>query len=242
VARDGREAVEAFSARRFDLILMDSQMPRMGGFEATAEIRRRESARDGRAVDDRHDGRVPIIAMTANVMKGYREECLAAGMDGYVAKPMRRHELIREIAAVVPNFTFDDDGSKGVPVTAPAPEPPAPPADGEVFDSVALLESLGGNRATVDEMIRLCLDEDAPRLLKNLRDGLETHDFETIEQAAHGLKGLVGEFHAPATYAAAKQLEDAGRGHETETVHSLAQSLFDEFDRLAAALRRFLVE
>ena len=91
VARaDGREAVEAFSAQAFDLILMDSQMPRMGGFEATAEIRHREQAGDGedaREGDGARRRRVPIIAMTANVMKGYREECLAAGMDGYVAKP-----------------------------------------------------------------------------------------------------------------------------------------------------------
>ena len=102
VAHDGSEAVEAFSAQPFDLILMDSQMPRMSGFEAAAEIRRREQGRGGR---------VPIIAMTANVMKGYREECLAVGMDGYVAKPMRRHDLIKEIAEVVPGFLVKDENA-----------------------------------------------------------------------------------------------------------------------------------
>jgi len=230
VAHDGREAVEAFTAQPFDLVLMDSQMPRMSGFEAAVEIRRREGA---------GDGHIPIIAMTANVMKGYREECLAAGMDGYVAKPMRRHELLKEIAAVVPDFLLEKEGPRRAEANvAPASAPPA--SEGAVFDAAALLESLGGNRATVAEMIRLCLDEDAPRLIANLRHGLETHDFAAIEQAAHGIKGLVGEFHAPAAYAAAKQLEDAGRGHETESIPSAAQALFDEFDRLAVALRGFL--
>ena len=89
------------------------------------------------------------------------------------------------------------------------------------------------------EMIHLCLEEDAPRLLANLRDGLATHDFPAIEHAAHGLKGLVGEFHAPGAYAAARQLEDAARGHESESIPGNAQTLFDEFDRLSAALRMF---
>ncbi|MEP6671301.1 MAG: response regulator [Chthoniobacter sp.] len=235
VAHDGREAVEAFSARPFDLILMDSQMPRMGGFEATAEIRQREGGRDGR---------VPIIAMTANVMKGYREECLAAGMDGYVAKPMRRRELINEIAAVIPGFILDGEE---MPASKTAAEAAAPAGaetrdDGAPFDSAALMESLGGDRAVVAEMIHLCLDEDGPRLLANLRDGLATHDFSAIEHAAHGLKGLVGEFHAPGAHAAARELEDAARGHESEAIPSGAQALFDEFDRLSAALRRLLAE
>jgi CheY-like chemotaxis protein len=236
VAHDGREAVEAFSAQTFDLILMDSQMPRMSGFEAAAEIRQREQGRDGR---------VPIIAMTANVMKGYREECFAAGMDGYVAKPMRRQALIKEIAEVVPGFILEHVEAK-----EPAPSLAAGPVsatsatslDGAPFDSRAFLEGVNGDRAVAAEMVRLCLDEDAPRLLANLRDGLATRDFAAVEHAAHGLKGLVGEFRAHAAYAAAKQLEDAGRGHESETIPGHAQELFEEFDRLSAALRKFLAE
>jgi HPt (histidine-containing phosphotransfer) domain-containing protein len=114
--------------------------------------------------------------------------------------------------------------------------------DGAAFDSAALLESLGGNRETMAEMIRLCLEVDAPRLLANLRDGLETQDWSAIEHAAHGIKGLVGEFHAPAARAAAKQLEDAGRGHETEMIPSAAHELFEEFERLSAALRNYTVK
>jgi two-component system, sensor histidine kinase and response regulator len=96
VANNGREAVTALAAQQFDLVLMDIQMPEMDGYEATAQIRAWERA-TGR--------RIPIVAVTANVTKGDRERCLAAGMDGYVAKPIHTTELFRVIAelAAMPN-------------------------------------------------------------------------------------------------------------------------------------------
>jgi signal transduction histidine kinase/CheY-like chemotaxis protein/HPt (histidine-containing phosphotransfer) domain-containing protein len=231
VAGDGVEAVAQAAAQPFDLILMDSQMPRMSGLEAALEIRKRE--RGGR-------GRVPIIAMTANVMKGYREECLAAGMDGYVAKPMRRHELINEIAAVLPDFILE--GPPITPQPAGAPVVPAAGArlDDAPFDPVALLESMGGNRALLAEMVRLCLEVDAPRLLGNLRAAVEEQNCVGVEQAAHGLKGLIGEFQAPEIYVAAKRLEDSGRERQAAAIPAQAAALEREFERLSAALRRMI--
>jgi CheY-like chemotaxis protein len=97
VANNGREALDAVQRHRFDLILMDVQMPEMGGFEATAQLRERE----------RQSGvHVPIIALTAHAMKGDRERCLAAGMDGYLAKPIQTDDLIRTIARLVSNPLF----------------------------------------------------------------------------------------------------------------------------------------
>jgi CheY-like chemotaxis protein len=90
VVSSGREALAALEKARFDVILMDVQMPEMDGFEATAEIRKRENA------TGRH---TPIIAMTAYAMRGDRERCPAAGMDGYVSKPIRADVLFREIDA-----------------------------------------------------------------------------------------------------------------------------------------------
>ena len=85
---DGREAIEAFEKESFDLILMDVQMPIMGGLEATMRIREREALAGGH---------IPIIAITAHAMTGDRDRCLRAGMDDYMSKPIRREELLDRI-------------------------------------------------------------------------------------------------------------------------------------------------
>src|SRR5262249_54019705 len=84
VVSNGREALAAWNAQPFDVILMDVQMPEIDGLEAASAIRREEAA---------HGGHIPIVAMTAYAMKGDRENCLAAGMDRYISKPIRAHEL-----------------------------------------------------------------------------------------------------------------------------------------------------
>jgi two-component system, sensor histidine kinase and response regulator len=92
IAENGRVALNALDESDFDLVLMDLQMPEMDGFAATAAIRRREEG-TGR--------RLPIVALTANALKGDRERCLEAGMDGYVAKPVQVQVLMREMAEVL---------------------------------------------------------------------------------------------------------------------------------------------
>jgi CheY-like chemotaxis protein len=92
-ARDGRQVLQALERAKFDLVLMDVEMPELGGIDATRRIRERERERGGH---------VPIIALTAHALAGDRERCLAAGMDGYVAKPIRRSTLFAAIAAVLP--------------------------------------------------------------------------------------------------------------------------------------------
>ncbi len=105
VAADGEQVLEALGHSDFDLILMDVQMPKMDGLEATARIRRQEAQRGGH---------MPIIAMTANTMQGDRERCLQAGMDGYIPKPLQREQLHKTIEVVL--------GAAGVPDSTPRVE------------------------------------------------------------------------------------------------------------------------
>ena len=94
VANNGREAIEALKATAYDLVLMDVHMPEMDGYDATNAIRDGETQNGG-------DARTPIIAMTANAMKGDREKCHAVGMDGYVSKPVKSKTLFAEIDRVL---------------------------------------------------------------------------------------------------------------------------------------------
>jgi protein-histidine pros-kinase len=104
VAANGQLAVDALSNQHFDVVFMDVQMPVMDGFEAVAEIRRREeAAKRGDTGYSRWHGRTPIVAMTAHAMAGDRDRCLAAGMDGYVGKPIRPAELMEAIAPLLEN-------------------------------------------------------------------------------------------------------------------------------------------
>jgi two-component system sensor histidine kinase/response regulator len=105
VAATGTEAVAAIERAPFDVVLMDVQMPEMDGFEATAEIRRRETLVVRDTLHERRETpqHVPIIAMTAHAMKGDEERCLQAGMDAYVSKPIQADGLCAVIAALVPD-------------------------------------------------------------------------------------------------------------------------------------------
>ena len=99
VANDGSEAVEAYKARDFDVILMDLQMPKLSGFEASSAIRKLEKMRGIK--------RTPILALSANVLKGVRDECVKSGMDGYVSKPVRQPELLSAMAQLIPHLFVD---------------------------------------------------------------------------------------------------------------------------------------
>jgi CheY-like chemotaxis protein len=154
LARHGKEAVEEFKKRPFDLILMDIQMPEMDGFEATAEIR---------ALEAQHGGRIPIMAMTAHAMQGDRERCLAAGMDGYVSKPVRPEDLFRQIERLAPA------AARG------ATQRPRP-----------LVE----DPALVRELIRLFLS-DLPGQLQALEEAVTREDAGQVTEAALLIKGAV---------------------------------------------------
>jgi len=214
VAGNGREAIAALEDRPFDLVLMDVQMPVMDGLEATAAIRRREAA--GR-------GHIPILAMTAHAMQGYREICLEAGMDAYVSKPIRGEELFQAIEALVPSDPADA-GSGAAAIDTEAG-----------LDADALLRSLDGNRELLSEIAGLFV-EGCPGALERMRAAVASRDARALEEAAHAFKGSVGFFLAKRAFEAATALEQIGREGDLERAEVVYSRLEREVSHLGPAL------
>ena len=190
VVGNGQEAVSALEGGKFDLVAMDVQMPVMDGLDATAAIRKAE---------EKTGKHVPIVAMTAHAMKGDRERCLAAGMDGYVAKPIRSSELEKSIAEVFDKARPDSGHSVRDSRFA--------------IDSRALLEGVGGDRRLLHKLAKLFL-ADLPRFTARIKTALHSGDADELAKAAHALKGSVGNFGAAKVVEAASELERLARAEE----------------------------
>ena len=210
VVSNGRAAVEQVAAQPFDVVLMDVQMPEMDGLEATAAIRRAE---------EQTGGHVPIIAMTAHAMKGDRDRFLAAGMDGYVAKPVRPHELYAAVEGGSPN---DEDG-----LPAPADLP---------FEWDSALENVGGDEAMLRELAEMFFAE-CPKLMQQIREHIASADGPELRRAAHTLKGSAHVFGAEEAAEAAHRLEEIGREEAFADAEEALALLEDEVARLLPALR-----
>jgi CheY-like chemotaxis protein len=210
IANNGREALQAVTRGHFDAVLMDVQMPDMGGFEATAAIRHREASM--------HARRLPIVAMTAHAMKGDRERCLAAGMDEYLTKPLDS----RRLCVVVEDLAADR-----------RPPDAAEPSD-DALDAV--LARVGGDRQLLAEIARLFI-EDAPRHLDAVARAIDAGNPEGLRRAAHGLKGAAANFDAQPVVDVARELEEIGRAAELTRAPAVLDRLRAETDRLLVTLR-----
>ena len=214
---NGRLAVEAFSSQSFDLCLMDVQMPEMDGFEATAAIREKEAA--GKS-------HIPIIAMTAHAMKGDRERCLEAGMDGYVAKPIQADELIQ----VAESFTGNDQPAATVETSL---EP--------AMDWDLALSRLDGDEPLLLDLATLFCGE-SERMLSVVRTSVDARNADALQRAAHTIKGSVATFGARGAVDAALKLERIGRSVELDGVESACAILEAEVKRLCEALEELAVQ
>jgi two-component system, sensor histidine kinase and response regulator len=210
---NGREAVAAFEAGsrdKFDVTLMDVQMPEMSGFEATQAIRTAEAGRGTR---------LPIIALTAHAMQGDREACLNAGMDAYLSKPIDVAALIQMV---------EQFGASVVP-----PAPAEPPVD-VLFDEQAALSYTGGDRQLLREVIAL-FRSDSGSYLRRIEKALKERDGEELRQAAHGLKGAIATVGSPAGRATAAAIERAGRSADFDEARASFSTLREQVKQLDAA-------
>jgi CheY-like chemotaxis protein len=220
VVNNGLEALERTERDRFDVILMDVQMPVMDGFTATSEIRQREAS---------GQQRTPIIAMTAHAMKGDREQCLEAGMDGYISKPIRPDELYNTIESVVVQL-HDQSPEMSRPAAGTTAEPATGPLDPQLA-----MEQMGGDPQIARELIHVFRDE-CPALLDAIRQAVRKADADALQRAAHTLKGSISVFAAEPARVAALELEQIGKNNALEQAADAVAKLQTEIDRLLPAL------
>lgn len=215
VAQTGREACAAFEHEKFDVVLMDLQMPELDGLEAVAAIRRYEQIAGGH---------IPIIAMTAYAMPEDRERCLTAGMDEYLAKPLQIHDLLSAIARVV----------KTTPQQYTTPSGLSFPAD--VFHHNAALARTEGDVTLLQELIALFLEE-YPSIMTALHAALQRGDMLTFSQLAHNIRGTVESFAATEAAIVAQRLEQYDKQEDIERAREACEELEVALVRLVQALQ-----
>jgi len=239
VVGNGKEAVVAWGQGGYDLILMDCQMPEMDGFEATGEIRNRESGMQANG-NGKH---IPIIAMTANAMKGDRERCLEAGMDDYIAKPVKP-DLLEEVLSRWLPASVDEVGDSASQSLAALPEKNIlDTAVEECLDPQVLedLQSLGGEEQPdfLTTVIQQFLD-DQMQHRSNIESAIERGVPLELRKAAHSLKGSSCNVGAKSLAECAMELEKVGASGTLDGVDELLPVFRREFDRTRLALEQKL--
>jgi len=245
IADDGSQALQKALCQSFDLIFMDMQMPHMNGYEATEQIRKAESKIKNQKSKIPH---VPIVALTANAMKGDDEKCLAAGCDDYLSKPIDARELMRITAKYLlpqPGHSSPatDSACVEVPdppsspqVSAQAPSNAANDADdvSTIIDWDRLIERLGD-----EDILREIMPsyiEDTTEHFEKLSQAVKTGDCSAIACHAHALKGVGRNLSMEQLSDIACQLEQAGRDDDIEASTLLFCTLKIEIEKVLKVL------
>ena len=266
IVQNGKEACHAFSNTRYDLVFMDWQMPVMDGLQATMEIRRRESENGRRDLaDEKREGdegcsspslpvqaHVPIIAMTANAMPGDREKCLAAGMDDYLVKPLRRSavfDILAQWLPVKPVLSQTDPEDQVAPASQDPEMGPGKNQDKgshdphvnacKIWDPSLALVHMDNDEALLTELIGLFLSS-APETLSAIREALDRQDFMAAERSAHMLKGSIGTFRAESVRNLACELEQCSAKHNIDAAESVYQQLAESLSKLLREFKSFI--
>jgi signal transduction histidine kinase/DNA-binding response OmpR family regulator len=218
IACNGREAMSFTAAEIFDLVFMDVQMPEMDGLTATRNIRGREK---------KTGFHIPIIAMTAHAMKGDKERCLEAGMDGYISKPVSGKEIEDMISTIAVTET-------ATPTLIEVQAAPSPPI---AWDRAKALERVDGDEQLLQEVVQIFLEE-SPKQLAKLRQAVTVGDADLLERAAHSMKGELGYLAVPDSCQKARVLEQMGRTRNLEQAAETLAVLETEVSALAAEMNR----
>jgi CheY-like chemotaxis protein/HPt (histidine-containing phosphotransfer) domain-containing protein len=234
IVNNGAEAVAAFDRGRYDLVLMDVQMPEMDGLTATRRIRESE-VRQSRAL-------TPIVAMTANAFAEDQEKCAAAGMNDYIAKPFDEEQLVALLrkwlrsapmpATVAPAVSSGDDLTGGAGMMPP--EATAPDVASPIEDKV--LESLRTQRPELlHRLVRTYLDY-APKAIVDLKTASEAGDMLSVKMVAHSLKSSSANLDAQCLSTLCKELEAASNAKDQVLSRGLSRQIIEEFGRVRGRL------
>jgi signal transduction histidine kinase/CheY-like chemotaxis protein len=222
-AENGREALEKWDAQHFDLILMDCQMPEMDGYQATAEIRRRE--RETRAPELR----IPIIALTANAVTGDRERCLAAGMDSYATKPIDAPAVL----GLIRRTLLERRGPSQIRIEPRSEKTMPTPTD--TIDVPSLMGRCLNKPALVLRVLDL-FTASAQQRLSEIEEATRASDLSQMAKAAHALKGAAGNISAEGLRRAAHDLEQLGKGSLEGSAPELLETLRTQLDATLKAI------
>jgi CheY-like chemotaxis protein/HPt (histidine-containing phosphotransfer) domain-containing protein len=222
VVNNGRQAVEALETGSFDAVLMDCQMPGLSGYDATRELRRRERGHD----------RTPVIAMTANALLGDREDCLACGMDDYIAKPLKPDELDRVLQRWAPRL-ITASPLRAQPPDAAAPEAAVAQRTLDRADLQRLHSEVG--TACFASLVDL-FGTQQPGMLADLHEAIERGDAHAVRERAHKLAGGCATMGVPDMTALCRQLEARARAGSLEGAAALADDIDATFLSAHAAL------
>jgi two-component system sensor histidine kinase/response regulator len=226
---NGVEAVATWKSQPFDVIMMDMQMPEMDGFEAVARIRGNEKE---------SGGHIPIVAMTAHALVGDRDRCLAAGMDGYVSKPLDSQKLLDCIDLAVGRNASEAKTRAAEPETPP---PLLDPVNTNVIDEAMLDKLVGGDTPLLRELIRIYF-ETSPKLIEEIDSAIIKSDSKKLRDAAHALKGAVSNFAAIPALQACAALEHIGTSGKLADASSAREELRKHLDAFHAKLSTMVAE
>lgn len=224
VVGNGRDAVEAVEAMPYALVLMDCQMPVMDGFEATHLIRKAELA------DGRH---IPIIAMTANAMPGDRERCLAAGMDGYLTKPLEPQALVETLDKWMPAADYDP----AMVETVNTVENYHGPTTGQPINLARLQQMFGDDKAIINELLKIFVGT-LEEAMARLQAAITARDGEISRATAHEMKGSCANMGSMPLSDLAKEIETMARTGEMNW--SQAESLYGKMAAEVVRVKDFV--